>query len=138
MALVSEFKEFIAKGNVVDLAVGIVIGAAFGKIVDSLVNDILMPPIGLVIGGVNFADLKMVIKEASVDASGNAVNAVTINYGAFIQNAIVFLIVALAVFVFIVKPMNALKRKKEAPAPAPDVLSKDQLLLTEIRDLLKK
>lgn len=138
MSLISEFKEFIAKGNVVDLAVGIVIGGAFGKIVDSLVNDLLMPPIGLVIGGVKFSDLKMVIKQASVDAAGKAVDAVTINYGAFIQSAIVFLIVALAVFVFVVKPMNALKRKKEASAPAPDVLSKDQILLTEIRDLLKK
>ena len=102
MSLISEFKEFIAKGNVVDLAVGIVIGAAFGKIVDSLVNDILMPPIGLAIGGVNFADLKMVIKNASVDAAGKAVAAVTINYGAFIQHAIVFVIVAFAVFIFVV------------------------------------
>ena len=138
MGLVSEFKEFIAKGNVVDLAVGIVIGAAFGKIVDSLVNDILMPPIGLMIGGVNFADLKMVIKPATVDEAGKAVAAVTINYGNFIQQAVVFLIVALAVFIFVVKPMNAMKRKKEVPAPAPEVLSKDQQLLTEIRDLLKK
>ncbi len=138
MAIVSEFKEFIAKGNVVDLAVGIVIGGAFGKIVDSLVNDILMPPIGLAIGGVNFSELKMVIKAASVDAAGKAVNAVTVNYGAFIQSAIVFIIVAFAVFIFVVKPMNAMKRKKEAPAPPPDVLSKDQLLLTEIRDLLRK
>src|SRR3982750_2538915 len=106
MSLISEFKEFIAKGNVVDLAVGIVIGGAFGKIVDSLVNDILMPPIGLVIGGVNFADLKYQIKDATVDAAGKAVNAVTINYGAFIQQGIVFLIVAFAVFMFVVKPMN--------------------------------
>ena len=138
MSLISEFKEFIAKGNVVDLAVGIVIGAAFGKIVDSLVNDILMPPIGLLLGGVNFSDLKYQIKAATVDAAGKAVNAVTINYGAFIQHGIVFLIVAFAVFMFVVKPMNILNRKKETPAPAPDVMSKEQILLTEIRDLLKK
>ena len=138
MSLISEFKEFIAKGNVVDLAVGIVIGAAFGKIVDSLVNDILMPPIGLLIGGVNFADLKYEIKSATIDAAGKAVNAVSINYGAFIQQAIVFLIVAFAVFIFVVKPMNILNRKKDVPAPAPDVMSKEQILLTEIRDLLKK
>ena len=138
MAIISEFKEFVSKGNVVDLAVGIVIGASFGKIIDSLVNDILMPPIGILIGGVNFADLKMIIKEASVDATGKALEAVSINYGAFIQSAIVFLIVAMAVFIFVVKPMNAMK-KKEAPAPpAPEVMSKDQVLLSEIRDLLKK
>ncbi len=90
------------------------------------------------IGGVNFGDLKIIIKEATFDAAGKAVNAVTVNYGAFIQSTIVFLIVAFAVFIFVVKPMNAMKRKKEAPAPPADVLSKDQLLLTEIRDLLRK
>ncbi len=138
MALVSEFKEFISKGNVVDLAVGLIIGAAFGKIVDSLVNDILMPPIGLAIGGVNFSDLKYAIKAASVDASGKAIEAVTINYGNFIQHGIVFLVVAFAVFMFIVKPMNAMKRKEVAPIPAAPELSKEEKLLTEIRDLLKK
>ncbi len=139
MALLSEFKEFVSKGNVVDLAVGVVIGAAFGKIIDSLVNDILMPPIGLVIGGVNFSDLKMEIKGASVDAAGKAIAAVTINYGAFIQHGIVFIIVAMAVFMAVVKPMNVLKRKQEAPAPSgPAPLTADQQLLSEIRDLLKK
>ena len=139
MGLASEFKEFISKGSVVDLAVGVVIGGAFGKIIDSLVNDILMPPIGIVIGGVNFADLKMVIKAASVDAAGKAVDAVSINYGAFIQHGIVFLVVALAVFVTVVKPMNAMKRKEAAPAPTgPTPPTKDQQLLMEIRDALKK
>ena len=94
MSFTSEFKEFISKGNVVDLAVGVVIGAAFGKIVTSLVEDLLMPPIGLIIGGVNFADLKVVIKSATVDAAGVAVPAVSINYGNFIQVAISFTIVA--------------------------------------------
>jgi large conductance mechanosensitive channel len=116
MSFSSEFKDFVSKGNVVDLAVGVVIGAAFGKIVTSLVDDILMPPIGLLIGGVNFTELKLTIKEASVDAAGKAVNAVTINYGNFIQIAISFLIVALAIFVFVVKPMNAMKKKEEAAA----------------------
>ena len=138
MSFSSEFKEFISKGNVVDLAVGLIIGAAFGKIVDSLVNDILMPPIGLAIGGVNFSDLKYAIKAASVDASGKAIEAVTINYGNFIQHGIVFLVVAFAVFMFIVKPMNAMKRKEVAPIPAAPELSKEEKLLTEIRDLLKK
>ena len=116
MSFSSEFKDFVSKGNVVDLAVGVVIGASFGKIVTSLVDDILMPPIGLLIGGVNFADLKITIKEASVDAAGKAINSVSINYGNFIQIAISFLIVALAIFVFVVKPMNAMKKKEEAAA----------------------
>src|SRR5438552_2446687 len=110
MSFTSEFKEFISKGNVIDLAVGVVIGAAFGKIVTSLVDDILMPPIGLMLGGVNFSDLKYTLKGATVDAAGKAVDAVTINYGSFIQTAIGFLIIALAIFAFIVKPMNTMKR----------------------------
>ena len=140
MSFTSEFKTFVAKGNVVDLAVGVVIGGAFGKIVDSLVNDILMPPLGLIIGGVDFKELKFAIKAASVDASGKAVEAVTVNYGMFIQSAITFLLIALAVFVFVVKPMNAMKKRMEEPAaPAgPPAPTKDQQLLTEIRDLLKK
>ena len=140
MSFTSEFKEFVSKGNVVDLAVGVVIGAAFGKIVTSLVEDILMPPIGLLIGGVNFTDLKMIVKSAGVDAAGAAVPAVSINYGNFIQVAISFTIVALAIFVFVVKPMNAMKKKQAAPpAPvAPPAPSKQEVLLSEIRDLLKK
>lgn len=143
MSFTSEFRDFISKGNVVDLAVGVVIGGAFGKIIDSLVNDILMPPLGLVIGGVDFKDLKIAIQAASVDAAGKVVPAVTINYGMFIQAAITFLLIALAVFMFVVKPMNAMRKRMEknaAPAaPAgPPPPTKDQALLTEIRDLLKK
>ena len=137
MSFTSEFREFVSKGNVVDLAVGVVIGAAFGKIITSLVEDLLMPPIGLIIGGVNFADLKMVIKGATVDAAGVAVPAVSINYGNFIQVAISFTIVALAIFAFVVKPMNSMKKKQAAPdvPPAP---TKQEVLLSEIRDLLRK
>ena len=138
MSFTSEFKEFVSKGNVVDLAVGVVIGAAFGKIVTSLVEDILMPPIGLIIGGVNFADLKMVIKSATVDAAGAAVPAVSINYGNFIQVAISFIIVALAIFVFVVKPMNSMKKKQAAAPAAPPAPTKQEVLLSEIRDLLRK
>ena len=116
MSFSSEFKDFVSKGNVVDLAVGVVIGASFGKIVTSLVDDILMPPIGLLIGGVNFTELKLNIKEASVDAAGKTIDAVSINYGNFIQIAISFLIIALAIFVFVVKPMNKMKKKEEAAA----------------------
>ncbi len=142
MSFTSEFRDFISKGNVVDLAVGVVIGGAFGKIIDSLVNDILMPPLGLVIGGVDFKDLKIAIQAASVDAAGKVVPAVTINYGMFIQAAITFLLIALAVFMFVVKPMNAMRKRMEknaepaAPAGPPPP-TKDQALLTEIRDLLK-
>ena len=138
MSFTSEFKEFVSKGNVVDLAVGVVIGAAFGKIVTSLVEDILMPPIGLIIGGVNFADLKMVIKSATVDAAGVAVPAVSINYGNFIQVAISFIIVALAIFVFVVKPMNSMKKKQAAAPATPPAPTKQEVLLSEIRDLLRK
>lgn len=135
MKLVQEFKAFAMKGNVVDMAVGIIIGAAFGKIVTSVVNDIIMPPIGLLVGGVNFKELTFVLKEAAGD-----VPAVTLNYGNFLQITFDFLIVAFAIFMMI-KAMNAAKRKEdEAPAPAPEppAPTKEELLLTEIRDLLKK
>ena len=138
MSFTSEFKEFISKGNVVDLAVGVVIGAAFGKIVTSLVEDLLMPPIGLIIGGVNFADLKVIIKSATVDAAGVAVPAVSINYGNFIQVAISFIIVALAIFVFVVKPMNSMKKKQVDSPATPPAPTKQEVLLSEIRDLLRK
>jgi large conductance mechanosensitive channel len=131
MSMVKEFKEFIMRGNVMDLAVGIVIGAAFGKIVSSLVADIIMPPLGLLIGGVNFTDLKVVL---GPPLSGG--EPVTLNYGNFIQVLFDFVIVAFAIFL-VVKMVNRLKRKQaEAPAvpPAP---TRDQVLLTEIRDLLK-
>ncbi len=132
MKLIDEFKAFAMKGNMVDMAVGIIIGAAFGKIVTSIVNDILMPPLGLLLGGVNFTDLKLVMKEAVGD-----VPAVTWNYGSFIQVTIDFLIVAIAVFLLI-KAMNAAKKKEEAAPAPPPAPSKEETLLTEIRDLLKK
>lgn len=138
MSFRSEFKEFISQGNVIDLAVGVVIGAAFGKIVTSLVEDIIMPPIGLLIGGVNFADLKFTIQQAAVDATGKTVPPVTINYGNFIQVAISFLIIALAIFVFVVKPMNRLKKKPVEVTVAPPTPSNEAVLLSEIRDLLRK
>jgi large conductance mechanosensitive channel len=138
MSFTSEFKEFIAKGNVIDLAVGVVIGAAFGKIVNSFVEDIIMPPIGLVIGGVNFADLKIVLKEAGMDAAGKIIPAVAINYGNFIQVAISFMIVALAIFAFVVKPVNAMKKKEVAAVPPAVAPSAEIILLTEIRDSLRK
>lgn len=132
MKFIDEFKAFAMKGNVVDMAVGIIIGAAFGKIVSSLVNDILMPPIGLLLGGVNFTDLKVVMKAAT-----EAKPAVTWNYGSFVQAFIDFLIIALSVFL-LVKAMNAAKKKEVPAATTPPAPTKDQLLLTEIRDLLKK
>lgn len=135
MGMLKEFKEFAVKGNVVDMAVGIIIGGAFGKIITSLVNDIIMPPIGLLLGGVNFSQLAITLKEAIGDKA-----AVTLNYGTFIQVVIDFILVAFAIFMLI-KGMNAMKRKQEAaPAapPAPPAPTKEELLLTEIRDLLKK
>jgi len=134
MKIIDEFKTFAMKGNVIDMAVGIIIGAAFGKIVSSLVSDIIMPPIGLLIGGVNFTDLKLVMKAAS---DGNP--AVTWNYGNFIQVCFDFLIVAFAVFMLI-KAINTLRKKSEAPAApaAPPEPPAEVKLLTEIRDLLKK
>lgn len=138
MTFTSEFKEFVSKGNVVDLAVGVVIGAAFGKIVTSLVEDILMPPIGILIGGVNFADLKYNIQNASVDAAGKVIPAVSVNYGNFLQVLISFIIIALAIFVFVVKPMNAMKKNQPIPPAAPPAATKEEMLLSEIRDLLKK
>jgi large conductance mechanosensitive channel len=137
MKIIREFKQFAMKGNVVDMAVGIIIGVAFGKIVSSLVNDIIMPPIGLLIGGVDFADLKITLKEASVDQAGAAINAVTLNYGAFIQTSLDFLIVAFVIFLMI-KAMNSLKKNEELAPAAPPEPTKEEKLLTEIRDLLKK
>lgn len=136
MGMVSEFKEFAMRGNVVDLAVGVVIGAAFGKIVSSLVNDVIMPLVGFLVGGVDFSELAVVLKEASVDAAGAEVPAVLIKYGAFIQTIVDFLIIAFAIFVA-VKVMNSLKRKEEAAPAAPAEPSEEVKLLTEIRDALK-
>lgn len=131
MKIISEFKAFAMRGNVVDMAVGIILGVAFGKIVSSFVNDIIMPPIGLLVGGVDFADLSIVLKEAVGE-----VPAVTMNYGVFIQVIIDFLIVAFAIFMAI-KAMNSMKKKQEAAPAAPPAPSKEEILLTEIRDLLK-
>ena len=120
MGIVKEFKEFAMKGNVVDLAVAVVIGGAFGKIVTSFVNDIIMPPIGVLLGGVNFADLKIQLKEAVGE-----VPAVTLNYGAWINTVIDFLIVALVIFL-VIKGLNSMKKKEaEAPAPPPPAPSKE-------------
>jgi large conductance mechanosensitive channel len=135
MKIVDEFKAFAMKGNVVDMAVGIIIGAAFGKIIASMVSDVIMPPLGLLIGGVNFTDLKFVMKAAVGDAP-----AVTLNYGNFLQVVFDFLIVAFVVFLMI-KAMNSAKKKQAAAPvapPAPPAPSKEEILLTEIRDLLKK
>lgn len=131
MSVIKEFKEFAVKGNVIDMAVGIIIGAAFGKIVSSFVGDVVMPPIGVLLGGVDFSDLAIVLKEAVNDAP-----AVMLSYGKFIQTVIDFTIIAFAIFIA-VKAINRMKRAEEAapaepPAPTPDVV-----LLQEIRDLLK-
>jgi large conductance mechanosensitive channel len=123
MGMVKEFKEFAMRGNVVDMAVGIIIGGAFGKIVSSLVTDVIMPPIGVLLGGVDFSKLAITVKAATVDAAGAAVPAVVIGYGKFINVVIDFLIVAFCIFILI-KAMNALK-KKEAPAPATAPTTKD-------------
>lgn len=132
MKIIEEFKTFAMKGNVIDMAVGIIIGAAFGKIVASVVSDVIMPPIGLLVGGVNFSDLKFVMKEAV-----GANPAVTLNYGNFLQVTFDFLIVAFAVFLLIKGLNSAKKKKEEAPAVAP-APTKEEVLLIEIRDLLKK
>ncbi len=132
MKVINEFKAFAMKGNVIDMAVGIVIGAAFGKIVSSMVNDIIMPPIGLLVGGVNFSDLKFVMK----DALGTT-PAVSINYGNFLQVCFDFLIVAFAIFM-VIKAINSARKNQEATPSAAPKLTKEEALLTEIRDLLKK
>ncbi|WPO99372.1 large-conductance mechanosensitive channel protein MscL [Pseudomonas sp. HR96] len=129
MSIISEFKAFALKGNVVDMAVGIIIGAAFGKIVSSLVGDVVMPPLGLLIGGVDFSDLAVTLKPAE-----GTTPAVILAYGKFIQTVIDFLIVAFAIFMG-VKAINRLRHHEEAKPPAP---SKEEVLLSEIRDLLKE
>jgi len=131
MSLGSEFKEFAMKGNVIDLAVGVVIGAAFGKIVASLVGDIVMPPIGMLTGGINFTDLAV---KLGLDPTGKPV---LLKYGSFLQTVLEFLIVAFVIFV-LVKGINSLKRPPPAPPAAAPAPSREELLLTEIRDLLAK
>ncbi len=132
MGMLKEFKEFAMKGNVVDLAIAVVIGGAFGKIVTSFVNDVIMPPIGLLLGGADFASLKAVLKPAEGE-----IPAVTLNYGAWINTVIDFVIVALVIFL-VVKALNSLKKKEAAIPPPPPAPSKEENLLTEIRDLLAK
>jgi large conductance mechanosensitive channel len=126
-----EFKEFAMRGNVVDMAVGIIIGAAFGKIVSSLVNDVIMPPIGILLGGIDFSNFALTLKEAVGE-----VPAVTLSYGVFINTVIDFLIIAFVIFL-VIKGMNKMKRKQEEEPAAPPAPTKEQTLLTEIRDLLK-
>ena len=137
MKFLQEFKQFAMRGNVVDMAVGIIVGGAFGKIVSSLVSDVIMPPIGLLVGGVNFTELRIVIKQALLDSAGQIVSpAVTINYGSFIQVIFDFIIIALAIFSMI-KLINKFSlRKEEANKATPPPT--DIQLLTEIRDLLKE
>jgi large conductance mechanosensitive channel len=138
MSLVKEFKEFISRGNVVDLAVGVIIGGAFGAIVSSLVKDVIMPPIGYLMSGIDFSSLKYVIAPAVLDATGKATKPeVAITYGVFLNTVISFLIVAAVIFL-VVKGVNALKRQEAAKPVDPPVPSGEEKLLMEIRDLLAK
>lgn len=132
MSLIKEFKEFAVKGNVIDMAVGIIIGGAFGKIVSSFVADVVMPPIGVLLGGVDFTKLAMTVKEAS-----ETTEAVKINYGLFLNTIVDFVIIAFVIFM-VIKTINKMKRKEEEKPAAPPAPSKQEVLLTEIRDLLKK
>ncbi len=132
MSMMQEFKTFAMRGNVIDMAVGIVIGGAFGKIVSSFVADVIMPPLGLIIGGVNFSNLAITIKEVVGDTA-----AITINYGNFIQTVFDFVIIAFAIFM-VIKTMNSLKQKEEEAPAEPPAPSKEEVLLTEIRDALQK
>jgi large conductance mechanosensitive channel len=132
MSIMKEFKAFAMRGNVIDMAVGIVIGGAFGKIVSSFVADVIMPPIGLLMGRVNFSDLVITLQQTN-----GKVAAVTLNYGKFIQTLLDFTIVAFAIFM-VVKGMNSLKKKEEAAPPAPAAPTKEEALLAEIRDILKQ
>lgn len=133
MGIIKEFREFAMKGNVIDLAVAVIIGAAFGKIVSSLVADVIMPPIGLLLGGVEFTDLKIILIEGM-----DGIDPVTLNYGIFIQNVIDFLIIAFAIFLVIKAYQRTQKKKEAAPPPPPPGPTIEEKLLMEIRDLLKK
>lgn len=132
MSFIKEFREFAMRGNVVDMAVGVIIGGAFGKIVSSLVADVFMPVLGIFTGGIDFKDLKFVLKDAVGD-----VPAVTLNYGVFVQHVVDFVIIAFAIFLMI-KALNKLKNEKPAEPAQPPKPSNEEVLLTEIRDLLKK
>ena len=137
MSLIQEFKTFAMRGNVLDMAVGIIIGGAFRKIVSSLVSDVLMPPLGLLLGKMDFSKLAIELKEAGVDAAGKEVPAVMLRYGQFLDNVVSFLIVAFAVFMLI-KAINMAHKKEAATPAAPPAPPKQEVLLTEIRDLLAK
>ncbi len=137
MGMMKEFKEFAMKGNVVDMAVGIVIGGAFGKIVSSFVADVLMPPIGMLLGGTDFKKLAIELQPASTDAAGEVIPAVMLNYGMFINTVIDFIIIAFAIFM-VVKAMNSMKKKEEIAPAAPPAPTTTEQLLMEIRDSLKK
>ena len=138
MGLWKEFKEFAMRGSVIDLAIGVIIGSAFGKIVSSLVADVIMPPLGLLISGINFTDLKLVLKPAEV-VNGIQAPAVTMNYGNFLQVTFDFLIVAFVIFLLIKGINNLMRKKEEKPIPpAEPQPSKEEILLTEIRDILKE
>ncbi|PZX50949.1 large-conductance mechanosensitive channel protein MscL [Algoriphagus chordae] len=138
MGLLKEFKEFAVKGNVVDLAVAVIIGGAFGKIVSSFVKDVVMPPIGVMLGGVSFTDLAIVLKEGVTNAAGEVVTEpVLLTYGVFVQNVVDFIIVAFVIFMA-VKGINSMKKKEEAAPAPPPAPPKSEVLLEEIRDLLKK
>ena len=137
MGMMSEFREFAMRGNVIDLAVGVVIGGAFGKIVTALVDKVIMPPIGLLVGGVDFSRLAITLKAASVDAAGKEIPPVVLAYGEFINAVIQFVIVAFAIFM-VVKAINRLHKKPEEAPAAPAAPPEDILLLREIRDALKK
>lgn len=136
MSLLKEFRDFAVRGNVIDLAVAVIIGGAFGKIIASLVADVIMPPIGLLVGGVNFTDLKWEMKAPEV-VDGIKKAAVTMNYGSFLQVTFDFIIVAFVIFM-VIKSINKFGKKKEETPVAPETPSNQELLLTEIRDLLKK
>ncbi|MBS4057113.1 MAG: large-conductance mechanosensitive channel protein MscL [Bacteroidetes bacterium] len=138
MGLVAEFKTFAMRGNVMDMAVGIIIGGAFGKIISSFVNDVIMPPIGILVGGVDFSDIRLTLKAAVMNGAEIVNPAVTLNIGNFVNTVIDFLIIAFAIFMMI-KAMNNMKKKEDAkPAPPPPGPSNEEKLLAEIRDLLKK
>lgn len=137
MSFISDFKAFAMKGNVIDMAVGVIVGGAFGKIVSSLVNDVIMPVISIITGGDGFANLKYVITPESVGEGGIKIEEVAVNYGMFIQNIVDFLIIAFSIFVALRVIMKFKKKEAEAPAPVPEP-TKEEVLLTEIRDLLQQ
>ena len=137
MGILKEFKEFAMRGNVIDMAVGVIIGSAFGKIVSSLVADIIMPPIGVLIGGVHFSELSLILKKPVIENGVQTVTAVTLNYGNFLQTTFDFLIISFCIFMFI-KGLNSFKKKPESKPATPPEPSNEEKLLMEIRDLLKE